>query len=174
MANDHVKWQGELPLGAQHNREVFARFGLAMYYAHCLESQIGLLLATKFNQKFLQATPEQRDAIFKSEAKKTLGCMVRDLGNKAHLSTTLKSRLREAVELRNWLAHRYFWDRARKIKTLEGREQMIFELQEKADFFKELDREFTELLFQWFYSMGGSKEEFELELAKFVHGNFGE
>ncbi len=142
-----------------------------MYSANCLERQIGLLLATKYNQKFLQAPPKQRDAFFEREAKKTFGRMVRDLGNKAQLSTTLESRLHEAVELRNWLAHRYFWERAFNFTTLEEREKMIFELQEKVDFLKELDREFSQLLLQFYYSKGGSEEEFELKLAKYLGGN---
>lgn len=171
MSNEQLEWQEDLPFEAQQRREVFARFGLAMYFAQCLERQIGFLLATMYNQEFLQGSPEERDAFFEREANKTLGRMVRDLGNKAQLSTTLESRLEEALKLRNRLAHRYFSERALKITTLEGREQMIFELQEKAELFKELDREFTELLFQWFYSKGGSKEEFDLEMAKYLSGN---
>lgn len=171
MSNDQLEWQEELPFEAQQRREVFARFGLAMYFAQCLERQIGFLLATMYNQEFLQVPPEERDAFFDREAAKTLGRMKRDLGKKTYLSTTLESRLHEAVKLRNWLAHRYFGERDLNITTPEGREQMIFELQEKADFLKELDREFTQLLLQWFYSKGGSKEEFKLELAKYLRGN---
>ena len=57
------------------------------------------------------------------------------------------------------------------ITTPEGREQMILELQTKADFLKELDGEFTTLLEEWFFSMGGTKEELELELAKYLRGD---
>lgn len=174
MSNDQLEWLEELPFEAQQKREVFARFGLAMYYANCLERQIGLLLATMYNQKFLQVQTEERDSFFDREAKKTFGQMVRDLGNKAQLSTTLESKLQKALKLRNTLAHRYFWERAFNITTLEGREKMIVELQKKADFFKELDREFKHLLLQWFYSKGGSKEEYELELAKYLSGNYAE
>ena len=33
--------QEDLPLEAQQRREVFASFGVAMYYAQCLEHQLG-------------------------------------------------------------------------------------------------------------------------------------
>ena len=174
MTNNQLDWQEELPFEAQQRREVFARFGLAMYFAQCLERQIGFLLATMYNKEFLQVPPEDRDAFFDREAKKTFGRMKGDLGKKAQFSKTLESRLNKAVKIRNWLVHRYFSERALNITTLEGREEIIFELQEKADFFKELDIEFTDLLFQWFYSRGGSKEEFESELAKFLRGNCAE
>ena len=171
MANDKLEWQEELPFDAQQRREVFARFGLALYFAQCLERQIGLLLASMYNQEFLQVPPENRDAFFDREAKKTPGRMAKDLGNEAHLSPTLECRLRKAVELRNWLVHRYFSERDREIATLDGREQMIFELQEKAAFFEELDDEFTALLRKWFFSMGGTKEELESALAEYLRGN---
>ena len=67
----------------------------------------------------------------------------------------------------NWLAHRYFWERGINILTLEGRAKMIFELQEKADFFKELDAEFTAILEKWMFIQGISKEDIESEMASF-------
>ena len=95
--------------------------------------------------------------------------MKRDLGN--NLSPTLENRLHEAVELRNWLAHRYFSERGINILTLEGREKMIFELQEKADFFKELDAEFNAIIEKWLFIQGISKEELESEVASFFREN---
>ena len=171
---NQLEWQEDLPFEAQQRREVFARFGCAMYFAQCLEVQIGLLLASMYNQDFLRVPSEDRDAFFERESRKTLGRMKKDLGKNAHMSPTLDSRLREAVKLRNWLAHRYFFERAINILTLEGREKMIFELQKKADFLKELDDEFTAILEKWFFSKGGSKEELESEMAKLRLGSMEE
>ena len=47
---------------------------------------------------------------------------------------------------------------------------MIIDLQTKAEFLKELDGEFTTLLEQWLFSKGGTEEELELELAKYLRG----
>ena len=50
--------------------------------------------------------------------------------------------------------------------TLEGREKMICELQEKADWLKELDSEFTDISKNWLCRMGLSREEIESEIEK--------
>ena len=95
--------------------------------------------------------------------------MKRDFGS--NLPPTLENRLHEAVELRNWLAHRYFSERGINILTLEGREKMICELQDKADFFEQLDAEFTAILTKWLFIQGISKEELESEVASCFREN---
>ena len=168
MLSNQFEWQEDLPVEAQQNREVFARFGLAMYRAQCLERQIKLMFATMYNQGFLQAPPADRDLFLDEKSiKKTLGQMEKKLKSKASLSPTLKTRLAEAVELRNWLAHDYFRVREREMLALEGREKMISELQEKADWLQELDREFTDILKNWLCIMGISKEEIESEIENY-------
>jgi hypothetical protein len=47
--------------------------------------------------------------------------------------------LRRAVKLRNLLAHHYFRKRAAAFMTSEGRNEMIRELREAAEFFKDVD-----------------------------------
>ena len=91
-----------------------------------------------------------------------------ELKGKASLSPTLEARLVQAVKLRNWLAHDYFRVREKEMLTLDGREKMISELQEKGDFLKELDSEFMELWKDWFCSMGVSKEKIESEIENYV------
>ena len=80
---EKLEWQEDLSFEAQQRREGFARFGLAMYFSQCLEVQIGLLLASMYNQEFLRVPPEDRDAFFDRGSKKTLGRMKRDLGKQS-------------------------------------------------------------------------------------------
>ena len=161
-------WQEDLPLDAQQRREVFARFGVAMYYAQCLEQQLGLMLASMCNRQFLKVPAEDRDAFYDKELTKTLGRMAKDLTNIKSVSPTLKDRLKRAVKIRNWLAHRYFYERSSKILSLRGREHMISELQEQADFLQALDGEFTEILEKWMEHLGASKEDIYEEVRKFL------
>jgi hypothetical protein len=161
-------WQEDLPLDAQQRREVFARFGVAMYYAQCLEHQLGLMLASMYNRQFLEVPPENRDALYDTELAKTLGRMVKDLKNAIDISPTLQDRLNNAVEIRNWLAHRYFYERSREILSLRGREQMISELQEQADFLQALDTEFTKIMKQWMEHLGVSQEDIYEEMRTFL------
>lgn len=160
---DSLSWQEDLPHDAQQRREVFARFGLAMYYAQCLEQQIGMMLASMYNKKFLEVRPEDRDEFFDREIVKTLGRMAKDLENKARVSPALNERLCHAVKTRNWLAHDYFYQRIGEINSSEGREKMIYELQEKADFLQELDQEFTDTMYKWMEQFGITKEAIEEE-----------
>ena len=166
MLNNQFEWQKNIPVEVQQNREMFARFGLVMYYAQCLERQIGDMLATIYNPPFLEASSEDRDSFFDEESAKTLGHMARDIDDRSDLSPKLKNRLEQAVKLRNWLAHEYFSERATDMLTSEGREKMICELQEKADWLKELDSEFTDISKNWLCRMGLSREEIESEIEK--------
>ena len=150
MSSPHSDWHDSLPLDAHQKREVFARFGLAMYYAQCLEQQLGLMLASMYNRQFFEVIPEARDAFFDRELSKTLGRMVKALKkNTIEIPSTLEERLTEALKIRNGLAHGYFYKRSAAILSLQGRENMISELQERVDFFQALDNDFTEIMVEW-------------------------
>ena len=168
LRDGNFGWQEDLPLDAQQRREVFARFGLAMYYAQCLEKQLGLMLASMYNRQFLKVPPEARDAFYDKELAKTLGRMAKDLKNTINISPTLEDRLNKAVEIRNRLAHHYFYKRSRKILSWQGREHIISELQEQADFLQALDTEFTEIMKKWMEHLGTSKEDVHEEMRTFL------
>ena len=141
---------------------------MAMYYAQCLEQQLGLMLASMCNHKFLHVSHEARDALFDQELLKTLGRMTQDLKNAMQISPTLEDRLTRAVNVRNWLAHKYFSERSREILSARGREVMISELQEQADFLQALDTEFTEMMEKWLNRMGVSNENIRAEMERFL------
>lgn len=170
MTNDTLGWLEDLPLVAQQRREVFARFGLAMFFAQCLEQQLGLMLASMYNREFFELPPGGRDEFYERELSKSLGLMANDLRNRTSISVTLSDRLKDAVKIRNWLAHDYFAQRAREITVFNEREKMISELQEKADFLEALDREFTEIMHKWLEHHGISKEDIETEKENFLRG----
>ena len=164
----YIEWQADLPFDAQQRREVFARFGLAMYHSQCVEKQIWLMLSSMYNQEFIQVPSEDRDDFFGRNISKTLGQMARELEDKSYLSETLETRLRKAVNLRNKLAHSYFYKRAKDILQLEGRGKMIIELNEVADFLNKLDEELTQTLKMWMNKMGITNEEIQSEFDKFI------
>ena len=170
MSNADREWLEDLPLYAKQNREVFGRFGLAMYHAQCLEIQIGQMAAT-YDPKFAEMSPDERGRAFDEEQEKTLGRLIERLAKRMAMSSVLRGRLIEAKKLRNWLAHRYFWERAKDILKPEGRDNMIVELQEKADFFKELDQELTDFAQELLFRAGASREEFESLLEPYDPGD---
>ena len=158
----------ELQFCNRQKREVFARFGCAMYYSQCFEQQIRLMLTTMYNNRFLTVPPEDRDSFYSEYLKDTLGKMVKVLGEKTKLSQALEERLKQAVDLRNWLAHHYFYERAREILTQDGRESMISELQDTADVFRVLDIEFTEVSRKWACKLGITQEDVDTEIKRYL------
>lgn len=100
-------------------REIFARFGLAMYCAQVLEHGI-VNLWTGLRDGTITSR-EDMEADYMALFERTMG----------QLNTTLRSRrpdysdvedgLRRALALRNFLAHRYFRERAAAFMTKEGR-----------------------------------------------------
>lgn len=169
--NSEVEWQQDLPPDAQQRRETFARFGLASYYAQCVEKQLGVLLASTFNPKFLKASPQERDEFFSQESKKTLGQILKTIRGRIEVSSTLDSRLSKALELRNWLAHEYFLKRDLQILSWEEREKMISELQDAADLLKEIDKELTGISIRWLETGGITKEQIDREFEAYKEGN---
>jgi hypothetical protein len=167
MSGDNIEWQEDLPIEAQQRRETFARFGLAFYQAQCVERQIGILLASTHNPVFLRTSPDDRDRFYSTEFAKTLGRLVSTLAERAVLAPAFEARLRRAVELRNWLAHHYFWERAGDLLSWEGRERMIAELQEAVDFLGTLDEELTAISMEWLKSQGVTIEAILAEMAKY-------
>ena len=130
-----------------------------MYFSQCLEQQLSLMLSSMYNDEFAQASYEERDRFFDEIIRKTLGKMAKDLRERTHLSVDLEEKLRRAVEMRNWLAHRYFAERDRDILTEAGREKMIAELEDCSDFLSSLDTEFSESLKAWMHNKGVTEEK---------------
>ena len=93
--------------------------------------------------------------------------MAQSLKEALPVPPTLEDRLTRAVEIRNWLAHRCFRERAREILSVRGREVMISELQERADFLQVLDGEFTGITEKWLSRMGVSSEDIRAEMERF-------
>ncbi|MDA8325456.1 MAG: hypothetical protein M0033_04490 [Nitrospiraceae bacterium] len=130
-------------------REVYARYGLAMYHAQCVERQIALLLSTEYGPGSKKITRAQYDGLLQSHFKRTLGALLCKLEKSTSLPTDFEKTLRAALEKRNWLAHKYFWERAGHFVSDKGRAKMIMELQEASDHFERLDAKLTEVTESW-------------------------
>ena len=89
-------------------KEVFARYGLAIYQAQCLERQLSMILATKYGPGLTRISGEELDQNLERLFSRTLGHLVREIRMLAELNEEEEERLREALLKRNWLVHRYF------------------------------------------------------------------
>lgn len=155
----------ELSPEREQIREAFARYGRAMFFAQCVEKQVAILLATTFKPDFFASTPDERDAYFDVEFRKTLGKLIVSLGSAVPVPSALEGRLGRAVLLRNWLAHEYFWDRSLEGMSFGGRAGMIDELDEAAEFLRSVDEELTGVSIAWLVRQGVPAELIEAEMA---------
>ena len=147
-------------------REMFARFGAAMYHAQCVEKQLAILAATTFNPEFLKASTKERSQFLDRELARNLGELLRLLRQKVDIAATTDDRLATALHQRNWLAHNYFVDRADDIRTWDGRERMIEELQQAADDFSALDDQLTDVTKEWLARCGCDEEMLQTEVMR--------
>ena len=162
-----VDWQQEAPSFEDRQvREVYARFGLAAYCGQCVERALGMVLATMYGEHSDIVWWHEFDRVLEGEFAKTLGRMAKDLSKSVDLPSAFEGRLRHAVTERNRLMHSYFWDSAVKFASADGREAMIAELQEAADFLSSFDDELNEILQTWLDSVGVSSERVRRELRR--------
>ena len=63
----------ELDENAQQRRETFARYGLAMYHAQCVEKSLAILVSTVLNKEFMPSDPGRREEIQDEVFSKTIG-----------------------------------------------------------------------------------------------------
>lgn len=130
-------------------REVYARFGLAIYSAQCLEH--GLVNAFLYLHLIPSKMPLSRSKEWEDEVdsftskhfEHTLGRMIKDLEKFTNVSPSLSKKLSEALKIRNWLAHDYFRERAREFLSSEGRMSMIKELDDATSTMNAADAELS-------------------------------
>ncbi len=146
-------------------REVYARYGLAVYLAQVLETEAWLALSLIEHGDPSLVSRWRLEEIQEEMAAWTLGQVVARLNRSGSVSFPLGQMLIEAVKTRNWLAHRYFWDRCVELHEVRGRELMIVELNEIGVSFQELDRLLADLRCRIMQQRGISVTEAAIESA---------
>jgi uncharacterized protein with HEPN domain len=110
-------------------REVYAKYGLAMYSAQCFETGlVNLLISLKLKdrEKIIRS---DIDLFTEKYYEKTLGRLIHSLKQAMKISENLETELRELLDIRNYLAHRYFRVKAIDFMKKDGRQRMLFELE---------------------------------------------
>ncbi len=121
-------------------KEVFAAYGLAMYQSQCLERQMALHLVMS------RAPKETHYHALEEELAQYFGAtfgQVADQFVSAGGQRLVSESLAGLTDLRNELAHSYFWNRAADFVTGAGCQQMAAALFVAAGRFKSADAELT-------------------------------
>ena len=83
-----------LDTNAKQRRETFARYGLAMYHAQCVEKSLAILVSMVFNKEFLPSDPKRREEIQEELFARTIGRLVtrmkKQISVPPHLDQTLE------------------------------------------------------------------------------------
>jgi hypothetical protein len=131
---------------AEHVKDVYANFGLAIYQAQCLEHGIVnamvILDLIPHQRKLAKSASEWAelvDSFTDSKFELTLGKMIRALKKLTSVDPLLQGQLAEALAIRNWLAHHYFRERAEPFLTQAGRDSMLSELEAAQAIFSQAD-----------------------------------
>ena len=127
-------------------REVFAYFGRATFTAQCLEQAIiqDLIFFDHFPNAVATVKDKETwtarfDSFEAAELRRTLGMLIKRLRAEGQVTTSIEEHLDEVLEKRNWLAHRYFNERAVEFTLYDGRAKMLEELQEVHDLFRKVE-----------------------------------
>lgn len=132
-------------------REVYSRYGLAMFMAQALEhGMVNAMLVLRLlptvdsftdRESWNVAFDEFHDAHFA----KTFGNMIRALERISAIPDQLITRLRNAKIHRDRLAHRFFRDHAENFSSDHGRVLMIADCERLIELFRGIDAEIDAL-----------------------------
>jgi hypothetical protein len=158
-------------------KEVYARFGLALYFAQVLEHGIVNALVSLDlipNQRKHARTPEEWSAIVDSfmsrHFEKTMGRMLHELRSITLVPSDLEDLLRDALRRRNRIAHDFFREHAEDFMNSSGRAAMLAEVDECRAVFEAADNQLDEVVAPMRRAAGITDEviarEFDAMMAK--------
>lgn len=123
-------------------REMYARFGLAYYQSECLHRELCMILAwSGLPSRELITRPRVEERLSQAFSL-TLGDVASRL--EGVLPTELGGKVQEAVDIRNVLAHHFWFDRAHLMFSVNNVRQLIAELDGYAEAFDRLDTRVSE------------------------------
>lgn len=129
----------------EETREVYARYGLAMYFAQVVEHAIvNLMIALRLPERGT-LTNRDIDHFMDAAFAMTFGRLSKELRRLGQPTHFLQQDLDQARDMRNWLAHRYFRDRAVQFMSPAGRAVMLQELNDATNLFLQVNERLERL-----------------------------
>ena len=149
-------------------KEPFAFFGLAAYYAQVLEeAALNLAVVLRLPEVNLISQELFLD-LYDSLGRRTFGQLLKVAKSNLNLSDEDAEFLGTTLDLRNMLIHRYFRERAEDFISEVGRQEMKKELQTILSEFKKADEILTGLYLPLWEKYGVTEEFFQSEFAQMV------
>ena len=150
------------------DKEVFAFFGLAAYYAQVLEeAALNLAVVLRLPEVNLISQELFLD-LYDSLGRRTYGQLLTVAKSNLDLSDENADFLGTTLDLRNLLIHNYFRERAEDFISEVGRREMKKELQTILSEFKKADEILTGLYLPLWEKYGVTEEFFQSKLLQMM------
>jgi hypothetical protein len=131
--------------GDQH-REVYARFGVAVYYAQVFEAGIANLILISERMQGRHLSDSDVDSRFEALWRKTLGTLLALVRDGQLLGTDELDLCQDALATRNRLIHRFWRDEIEHTITPDGRQYLCDEVDAMRRLFIRADKAATEVM----------------------------
>jgi hypothetical protein len=130
---------------SEHCKEVYARAGLALYFAQVLELGVVNAMLIARMPEHENVTRAEIDAFEARQFQKTLGRMLVSMRRYVTVPPEIDVLLGEALGKRNWLAHEFFREFANNFMSAKGRGEMLAWLEEATSVFQRANEELAAL-----------------------------
>ena len=151
-------------------KEVYARFGLCIFHFQVLEHQLLNMILIINKQMNIKMSDEEYNQIFYSYSDNTMGKLIEKVSTLFRFDEKIRAKLWDIHQKRNFYAHHYFKDRSTKWYTIEGRFEMIQEIDLVDMKTKELEENLVILAEPLVKSLGLTDEIIEKEFKKLKEG----
>lgn len=158
---DVIERDDDMDDESYHNREVYAYFGLAVYYAQVLEhGVVNLLTLAKIFPDFT-ATREMFEPVMEQYFTQVFGKLAKAVVPHVGEDAELLGDLKRAVGVRNDLVHRYWRQKIGLTQTARGRNRMISELRDIIQMFVDVDERLTPVTLKYAAVRGVTMNDIE-------------
>lgn len=120
-------------------KEIYARFGLCVYFFQVLEHQLINMLLIKARAEKLDMSSKDYDDIFYSYSDKTMGKLIEKLVELYEIPDTIRECLWNVHKKRNYYVHHYFKDHSEYFYTEDKQIKMLQEIMSTTDEVSNLD-----------------------------------
>lgn len=151
-----------------NTREVYAYYGVAMFMCQCIERGLASMMCAVFPPKDRISSREMYDDLLSSHFEKTLGQLINKLRKHVNVPEEMIVTLSKVLNIRNNLAHNYFFEKARIFMRDEGKLEMAKELQETIVFLESVDKQMNVLVEDWLKERGASVDYLKEETEKLL------
>ena len=140
---------------------VYAEFGAAIHDTQVLEFGLVLLMALATRYEDAKFDSDAVSNLSSAQAGQTIGELFRAVRKKEHFTSPERKAIHKAIRLRNDLVHRFMIDKVEHLLTVEGRKDLVEELQAIRRAVQYADKIIASLMNHYLDEYGASLDELQ-------------